>query len=125
MSQLEAQDHLRHGAVAGIRLTESELGRDGHDGREIRIVGEIDLAVASRLHEAIERNRSAFVLLDLGECEFIDTAAISGILAARREGHRVLLHSPTGQVRRVLEYTGLTEDGLVFADRDEALGSLD
>jgi anti-anti-sigma factor len=108
-----------------LQLTESEIRQNGHGGREIRVEGEVDLAVASQLHDAIERAPSAFVLVDLGECEFIDTAAVAAVLAARRDGHRVLLHSPAGQVRRVLEVTGLTEDGLVYPDRDEALGSLD
>jgi len=107
-----------------LRLTESEVKQDGHGGREIRVEGEIDLAVAPQLQEAIERAEAAFVLIDLGECEFIDTTVIATVLVAQRDGYRVLLHSPTGQVRRVLEVTGLTQNGLVYSDRDEALGSL-
>jgi anti-anti-sigma factor len=107
-----------------LRLTESEIRQDGHGGREIRVEGEIDLAVAPQLQQAIEHAQAGFVLIDLGECEFIDTTVIATVLAAQRDGHRVLLHSPTGQVRRVLEVTGLTENGLVYPDRGKALGSL-
>jgi anti-anti-sigma regulatory factor len=40
--------------------------------------------------------------------------------AARKDGRRVVVHSPTAQVLRVLTITGLTANGLVFASREEA-----
>lgn len=121
MSQREAQSHPRE--VQGLRLTESEVRQNGLAGREIKVEGEVDLSVSARLRDAIERAPAPFVLVDLTECEFIDTSAIATLLAARRDGLQLLIHSPAGQVRRVLEVTGLTADGLVFADRAEALGA--
>ncbi len=107
-----------------LRLTESAISQAGREGREIRIEGEVDLAVVSALQEAIERAPASYVLIDLEACEFIDTTTIATVLLADQNGHRVLLHSPAGQVLRVLEITGLTANGFVYTSRAEALASL-
>jgi anti-sigma B factor antagonist len=95
---------------------------------EILVEGEVDLAVADQLEEALERAaaQSEEVLIGLQACEFIDSTAIAVIVNAHKklaaEGRRVAAYGPTSQVRRVLSVTGLTENGLVFATLDEALG---
>jgi anti-anti-sigma factor len=54
----------------------------------------------------------------------IDSTGIAGILRAHRqreeEGGRVVMHSISPAVLRVFTVTGLTGNGLVFADRGEA-----
>jgi anti-anti-sigma factor len=110
--------------MALFRVSEQEIGPGC---REIRVEGELDLAVADRLQEAIERCPDDQTLIDLEGCEFIDSTGIAVIVRAGRErardgGGRLVVHSPTDQVLRVLEITGLTDIGLVFASRDEALG---
>ena len=102
-------------------LTETEAG----DGcREIHIEGELDLAVCDRLQEAIG-SQDDRILIDLEECRFIDSSAIAVILRAHScERSRVVVHSHGGQVLRVLEITGLTGNGLVFEDREQALRAL-
>lgn len=118
-----AEDH-HTGAVEvrSFKLTESVL-----EGgcREIEIEGELDLAVADRLQQALADGRGDRILIDLASCQFIDSTGIAAILHANRgDKSRVVLHSPRDQVLRVLEVTGLTADGLVFADREQALSAL-
>jgi anti-anti-sigma factor len=96
---------------------------------EIEVEGELDLSVADQLQEAIDRAESAATLIDLARCSFIDSTGIAVILRAHRRrdegGAQVVLHSPSEQVLRVLMVTGLTDNGLAFADRDAALAALE
>jgi anti-anti-sigma factor len=94
----------------------------------LRIVGELDLAVADRLQEALQRAEPADrVVVDLIACEFIDSTGLAVVLRGQQRqasgGGRLVLCNPNHQVRRVLEVSGLTRDDLLVADRDEALGS--
>jgi anti-anti-sigma factor len=95
---------------------------------EIEVDGEVDLSVADRLQNAIENAGSGSTLIDLTRCTFIDSTGIAVILRAHRlcaeDGGRLVAHSPSRQVLRVLTITGLTGNGLVFADRDEASAAL-
>ncbi len=94
--------------------------------REIRVDGELDLAVADQLVEAVARSDAGQTLINLEGCHFIDSSGIAVIVRAQREranagGGRIVVHSPSAQVLRVLTVTGLTGNGLVFDSRDEAL----
>ncbi|HEY5332370.1 MAG TPA: STAS domain-containing protein [Solirubrobacterales bacterium] len=96
---------------------------------EIVVDGELDLAVASRLQQAIDESGSGSTLIHLARRTFIDSTGIAVVLRARRlhgqeGGGRMVVHSPSVQVLRVLKITGLTENGLVFPDRDEALATI-
>ncbi len=108
--------------MSRFKLTETEIG----DGcREIEVAGELDLAVSDRLQRAIADCQDDQILISLEACQFIDSAGIALILRAHRsENSRVVVHSPSGQVLRLLEVTGLTGNGLVFADREQALLTL-
>jgi anti-sigma B factor antagonist len=95
--------------------------------RDVQIEGELDLAVAGRLDEvltaaAVECGR---VLVGLERCAFIDSSGIAVILRAHNrmeeEGNRLAVYSPAAQVLRVLSMTGLTANGLVFDNVEEAL----
>jgi anti-sigma B factor antagonist len=107
-----------------FRLTERRLRPGCH---EIQVEGEVDLAVADQLAQALERAASEHdrVLIGLQRCEFIDSAAIAILLRAHRkmaaEGRSVVAYGPSNQVRRILSITGLTENGLVFESLEEAL----
>ncbi len=95
---------------------------------EIAVEGELDFAVANELEEALERAAPAATVVDLSGCAFVDSTGIAVVLRANRrradgEGH-IVLHSPSLSVLRLLTITGLTEDGLVFGDREEALAAL-
>jgi anti-sigma B factor antagonist len=101
----------------------------GSGQREIRVVGELDLAVADQLREAIERSPSAQTLVDLADCRFIDSTGIAVLVRAHQgatdEGRLLVVHSPSDQVLRIFQLTGLTTDnGFVFETRAEALLSV-
>ena len=94
--------------------------------REIRVEGELDLAVADQLIAALTSGDGEQILINLEDCDFIDSSGIAVIVLAHRErakdgGGRIVVHSPSTQVLRVLTVTGLTGSGLVFESRDEAL----
>jgi anti-anti-sigma factor len=104
-----------------LRLTERRLA----DGvTEIEVDGELDLSVADQLQRAIDDAGPGATLIDLGHCTFIDSTGIAVILRARlqREGDggQIVVHSPSTSLLRIFTVTGLTGNGLVFADRDQA-----
>jgi anti-anti-sigma factor len=97
---------------------------------EIAVDGELDLSVADQLREAIDRAECGPTLIDLARCTFIDSTGIAVVLRANQHydgngGGRIVLHSPSDQVLRVFTVTGLTGDGLIFPDREEAISALE
>jgi anti-sigma B factor antagonist len=107
-----------------FRLVERSLRPSGH---EIQVEGEIDLAVADQLKEALEKAAAEHdqILIGLQRCEFIDSTAIAVIVFAHNEmatrGKRVAVYGAGGQVLRILSMTGLTQNGLIFENADDAL----
>jgi anti-anti-sigma factor len=110
--------------MQAFKLIEKDLA-DGH--REIAVQGELDLAVAGQLQEALARCRAEKVTIDLAACEFIDSTGIAVIVYASRmateDGRGVVVHSASSQVLRVLDISGLTANGLVFDGLDEAVSA--
>lgn len=107
------------------------------DGVRVIVVrGELDLSTASDLESPLEEAVSsgdASVLIDLSDCEFIDSTGIALIVrawqrldnAADGEGRgRVVICSGNDQVRRVLDITGLELSIPIHGTRDEALAAL-
>ena len=102
----------------------------------IAVKGELDLSTASDLERPLDdavSSGDASVLIDLSECEFIDSTGIALIVrawqhldrAADGDGSgRVVLCSHNDQVRRVLEITGLELSIPIHSTRDEALAAL-
>lgn len=107
-----------------FELTEREL-RPGCT--EVRVSGELDLAVAPELDELLERLTADArdVVIDLAPCEFIDSSGLAVILRAHhrldKAGRRLVMFGPSAQVLRVLSTTGLTANGLVFETVADAL----
>jgi len=101
--------------------------------RTIAVRGELDLSTApdleGPLEEALESGDGS-ILIDLGDCEFIDSTGIALIVRAWQrldggESPRALLIScQNEQVRRVLEITGLELSIPVHPTRDEALAAI-
>jgi anti-anti-sigma factor len=109
-------------AIKRFDLTVAEIGGGC---QEIQVEGELDLAVADRLQQAIDSCQADQILIGLESCQFIDSSGIAVIVNARRgEKSRIVIHSPFDQVLRVLDITGLTADGLAFADREQALSAM-
>jgi anti-anti-sigma factor len=104
--------------------------------RVVAVRGELDLSTAPDLEGPLEdavSSGSASVLIDLSECEFIDSTGIALIVrawqrldqAANGDGSgRVVICSDNEQVRRVLEITGLELSIPIHSSRDEALAAL-
>lgn len=106
------------------------IERDLRPGcREIRVEGELDLAVADQLVNGLARAGAEcrHVLVGLEECDFIDSTGIAAIVHAHNElaerGGRLAVYAPGDQVLRVLSVTGLTSNGMVFENVEEALSA--
>ena len=68
------------------------------------------------------------IFVDVKRCTFLDSTAIAVILGARQRalasgiGFALVGHNPT--VDRTLELTGLNEDLVILANREEAIAQL-
>lgn len=101
--------------------------------RTISVRGELDLSTApdleSPLEEALDSGEGS-VLIDLSQCEFIDSTGIALIVRAWQRldgdgnGRALVICSQNDQVRRVLEITGLELSIPVHLTRDEAITAL-
>lgn len=96
--------------------------------REIVVEGELDLAVAERMQAALDEAAGCeLVLVNLERCEFLDSTGIALLVRAYQRaaeaGDRLAVFGPTDQVLRVLSVSGLTRNGLVFADAATAVAA--
>lgn len=117
---------------AGTDVVPFKLTDEAHGPgvRAIKIEGELDLAFADQLSEALDRAAECrVVLIDLSECEFIDSTGTSVIVRAyvamKQEGRRLALVAPAAQIRRYLEMIGLMQDNLVFENAEKAMAAVD
>jgi anti-sigma B factor antagonist len=113
--------------MRNFKLT--EVDRDS-GCREILVEGELDLAVADQLQECVDGIGSEYaaILINLEECEFIDSTGIALIVGAHKwraeRGQRLVICAPSAQVLRILSVIGLMDNGLVFENATEALAQL-
>jgi anti-anti-sigma factor len=99
----------------------------------VSVRGELDLSTAPSLErpleEVLERGEGP-ILVDLTECEFIDSTGIALIVRATQRlesdgsGRTLVVCSYNDQVRRVLDITGLDVSIPVHGTRDEALAAI-
>ena len=111
---------------AGLTTVEFEsLGR----ATVARIRGEVDLSNAEHLHDELSShvNDSPWLVLDLTECEYIDSAGL-GVLArihsrCRARGTQMRLVVPPASVTvdRVLTITGMSEHFAIDRSIDDAV----
>ena len=104
--------------------------------RVIAVRGELDLSTAPDLEGPLDdavASGDASVLIDLSDCEFIDSTGIALIVRAWQhldrtaggEGSgRVIIYGCNDQVRRVLEITGLELSISIYGTQGEALAAL-
>ena len=101
--------------------------------RAISVRGELDLSTAPDLEGPLEQTLESDegpVLIDLSQCEFIDSTGIALIVRAWQrldggeDGRNLVLCSQNDQVRRVLEITGLELSIPVHPTRDDAISAL-
>jgi anti-sigma B factor antagonist len=101
----------------------------------IAVRGELDMNTAPELEAEIDRilaDESVAVMLDLSECEFIDSTGIALIVRTWKRldggeaegGHRLALCCKNSQVRRLLKITGVETSIPMHEQRDAALAEL-
>jgi anti-anti-sigma factor len=103
-----------------------DVADDGQGGTLVRVSGELDLATCSELDAALEdAGAAAKVVIDLTECEFLDSSAVRVLLAgaARTDagGGSFALVAPDPRIRRVLEIASVDSRIPVHDTRDAAL----
>jgi anti-sigma B factor antagonist len=108
---------------------ESEELADGI--RTFTVRGELDMNTAPELERKLDdalSKSNASIVLDLCECEFIDSTGIALIVRAWQrleEGEgRLVLCSHNHQVRRLLKITGVESSISMHERRDAALAEL-
>jgi anti-anti-sigma factor len=102
----------------------------------ITVQGELDMNTAPQLEKQLEEalaDNEASIMLDLSQCEFIDSTGIALIVRSwqrldREAGGdgkgRLVLCSHNHQVRRLLKITGVESSISMHEGRDEALAEL-
>jgi anti-sigma B factor antagonist len=90
-------------------------GSEGVDGGWVHVAGDLDLATAPRLNEALRNleHETRLIVVDLREITFLDAAGLHVIvdasIGARRDGRRLLLVGPSVPVQRVFALTGTSD----------------
>ena len=108
--------------MQAFKLSETELESGW---RQIDVEGELDLAVADQLQEALDQPpENQQVLINLERCDFIDSTGIAVIVQVHRRmgeaGRTLAVCGANDQVLRVLTLTGLTTNGLAFHTAEDA-----
>ncbi len=112
---------------------ESEELEDGI--RAFTVRGELDMSTAPELEQKLDEalsDSSASIMLDLSECEFIDSTGIALIVRTWQrldangssESGRLVLCCINHQVRRLLKITGVEGSISLHEQRDAALAEL-
>ena len=110
-----------------LQIAESSIGPNRC---ELQLEGELDLWSVERLQAVLQRvaRDSRAIVVGLENCEFVDSTGIALFLQVRRqlegEGGRLVLYGCSDQVQRVFDVAGLTEAGIVFDRRGEAIAEL-
>lgn len=97
----------------------------------VSVIGELDQSTAPDLREALAQTLeqpSDPVLVNLSECDFIDSTGLSLLVEAKRrveeEELRFGVCCPDADVRRLLELTGIDRALGLYETRDEAVAGL-
>ncbi|MFL5898951.1 MAG: STAS domain-containing protein [Solirubrobacterales bacterium] len=110
-----------------LQIAERSIG----PGRcELQLGGELDLWSNERLQAVLQRvaRDNEAIVVGLEGCEFVDSTGIALLLQVQRqlgaEGGRLVIYGCSDQVLRIFTVAGLTDAGIVFASRGEALAEL-
>ena len=88
----------------------------------VRVEGELDMASASELEDAIARVASdPHVVIDLSSCTFLDSTGLRVITETMRQTPRVSVVATDPGVLRVLEITAVDTMVSVHASVEDAL----
>jgi anti-anti-sigma factor len=104
------------------------------DVRVVAVRGELDLSTAPELEGPLDEalaGGDASVLIDLTECEFIDSTGIAMIVRAwqkldgdEERAGKLVISSNNDQVQRVLEISGLNLSIPIHPSREAGLAAL-
>ena len=75
----------------------------------VTVGGELDVATAPKLSQALELFVGRTVQLDMAAVTFCDSMGISALLRAKSNDIDVVIVDPSAAVRHVLEMVGLTK----------------
>ncbi len=103
--------------------------------RAFTVRGELDMNTAPELEQGLEAalgESGASIMLDLSECEFIDSTGIALIVRAWQRLHgggngsggKLVLCCDNHQVRRLLKITGVESSISMHERREDALAEL-
>ena len=98
--------------------------------RTLSVIGELDQGTAGELRAALTDTLDAEggVLIDLGECGFIDSTGLSLLVEAKRhlaeDGRPFAVCAPDADVRRLLELTGIDRAVGLYETRDDAVAAI-
>jgi anti-anti-sigma factor len=81
----------------------------GDDAATVVVVGEVDVVTAPRMYAAATSHSAASLTLDLRKVTFFDSAAIHALIKVTERFPGALTVLPSGQVRRILQITGLAD----------------
>ena len=110
-----------------LQIAEKSIGSERC---ELELAGELDLWSVERLQAVLQRVTRDYdaVLVGLERCEFVDSTGIALFLQARRQledkDGRLALYGCSDQVLRIFTVAGLTDAGIVFGTRREAIAEL-
>lgn len=116
--------------MAGAQMLHIAESSIGPERCEVRLEGELDLWSIERLQAVLQRitRDHSGVVIGLEDCEFVDSTGIALFLQVRRqlegEGGRLVLYGCSDQVMRIFTVAGLTDAGIVFDSRGEAIAEL-
>jgi anti-anti-sigma factor len=88
--------------------------------------GELDVSSSAALEDELQRvNGASVVVLDLTELEFIDSTGLGVLVKThqrmRDEGDQLAIVEGAGQVKRLLELTGLDQQLRLISSAEELL----
>lgn len=120
-------DNARMAGGRILQIAEHSIGA----GRcELQLDGELDLWSVERLQSVLQRASRDHEAVVVGpeRCEFVDSTGIALFLQIQRQlegkGGRLVLYGCSEQVLRVFTVAGLTDAGIVFDSRGEAIAEL-
>ena len=90
----------------------------------LRLRGELDVSSSPALEDELSRlGGASMIVLDLSDLEFIDSTGLGVLVKShqrvRDEGGRLAIVEGSGQVKRLLELTGLDQQLTLVASADE------
>jgi anti-sigma B factor antagonist len=93
-----------------LEFTDEKVPGDGH---LLRVSGEVDMATAPELVEALARYADGDIHVDLSGVSFLDSSGLAALVKAHKQadqrGKQLLIHGVHGPVALAIETSGLAE----------------